>query len=234
MSDGFRLELDREALTLMNDADRGDGDAQYFFARYLLYDEEMKPREELMSEEIEWAMGYLRKSAMSSSVGAAAAMSLGDIYSKGELVPRDDKEARKWYETAVMSGNPVALCALGDMAVEGKDSPDYRSAVDYYIRAAHKFRDALYRLGDMFAQGHFFRRDGEMARRLYEQVLALEEELYASQGYCSDAYDEVTQRLALLDENATCEPGENSPEQQEAIDRILTLLEACAPEDERM
>ena len=61
------------------------------------------------------------------------------MYSKGQGVPQDDKEAIKWWRLAVEQGDAEAQCNLGVMYYEGIGVPqDYEEAVKWYRLAAEQ------------------------------------------------------------------------------------------------
>jgi TPR repeat protein len=198
----FLMDLTDKAVELMRKADAGDADAQYAFATYLLYELHYSIREGLHPEEVERALNYLRMAAAQGYFVGLAALDLGDIYSRGEIVPRDNKKARMWYNTALLSENPPAACMLGDFAYHGYDCEiNHEEAAEYYLQAAPKYVDALYRLGDMYLRGEYFPADPEFARRLYEHVLEDEAWFYQKQGFYSDAYEQAITRIDELERN---------------------------------
>ncbi len=54
---------------------------------------------------------------------AVAQLALGAMYSIGQGVPQDDKEAVKWYRKAAEQGYALAQYGLGLMCYEGKGVP---------------------------------------------------------------------------------------------------------------
>ncbi len=228
---GFRsdhTDLTGEAALLREEANAGDADAQYFYAWYLLMDEGYAVRQNLSQEELALGLKYFRMAAAQGAKDGAAALALADFYYRGEIVPQDYKKARMWYNTACMKNCAPAFCALGDMALLGLDGEiDYEEAARCYLNAAGDFRDAVYRLGDLFARGQFFRQDPELAKRLYQEVLTQEEALFAKYGFYSVAKEQAEQRLRDL-EDATplpCE-GDESEGQRQLREQVLALLDA--------
>ena len=68
---------------------------------------------------------------------AKAQSSLGTMFAEGRGVPRDDKEAVKWYRKAAVQGNAVAQNNLGVMYREAQDViQDYKEAVMWIHKAA--------------------------------------------------------------------------------------------------
>ncbi|MEA3487490.1 MAG: tetratricopeptide repeat protein [Thermodesulfobacteriota bacterium] len=60
-----------------------------------------------------------------------AESALGDKYYYGIGVPKDYKEAAKWYRKAAEQGNALAQCSLGFMYDKGEGVPhDYMKAVE--------------------------------------------------------------------------------------------------------
>ena len=86
---------------------------------------------------------------------ATAQFWLGHIYSIGEGVPRNDREAVKWYAKAAAQGNVSAQFQLGLMYDGGRGVPENDAeAVKWYREAAgHGHRTAQSFLGLMYATG---------------------------------------------------------------------------------
>ena len=61
------------------------------------------------------------------------------MYEDGKGVPKDDKEAVKWYRKAADQGYKYAQNNLGLMYEDGKGVPkDYKEAVKWYRLAANQ------------------------------------------------------------------------------------------------
>jgi uncharacterized protein len=86
----------------------------------------------------------------------APAMTLiGEIYRDGAAVPRDDREASRWYRLASDLGDPQAAYELGALLLEGGKgvAKDAAAAKAEFERAAAKNHPgALYNLGVMALQ----------------------------------------------------------------------------------
>jgi tetratricopeptide (TPR) repeat protein len=92
---------------------------------------------------------------------APAQFRLGLIYVKGDGVPKDYREALKWYRKAADQGNTAAQRSLGVMFGEGLGVPqDYAEALKWFRRAAEQ-NDAAAQtnLGIMYDFGHGVVRD---------------------------------------------------------------------------
>ncbi|MEO7100166.1 MAG: tetratricopeptide repeat protein [Luteolibacter sp.] len=64
---------------------------------------------------------------------------LGNIYSKGEGVAKNEKEAVKWFSKAAEQGNLDAQMYLGGVYIRGKDIPkDSRESAKWYLMAAEQ------------------------------------------------------------------------------------------------
>jgi hypothetical protein len=74
---------------------------------------------------------------------------LGLIYSKGQGVPQDYKEAVKWYRLSAEQGVAQAQYKLGWMYSNGLGVPqDYKEAVKWYrLSAEQGVAQAQYNLG---------------------------------------------------------------------------------------
>jgi TPR repeat protein len=64
---------------------------------------------------------------------------LGVLYEVGKSVPKDDKEAARWYLAAAEQGNVSAQFELGVMYENGRGVPqDYEDAAKWYRAAAEQ------------------------------------------------------------------------------------------------
>jgi len=80
-------------------------------------------------------------------------LALGNAYYKGDGVPRDYKEATKWYRLAADQGLAEPCFMLGVIYEQGK-SPDYFEAVKWYREAAEQgYIPAQFELGNKYATG---------------------------------------------------------------------------------
>ena len=86
---------------------------------------------------------------------AAAQYSLGLLYANGQSVPKDDVQARQWYEKAAAQGRADAQVNLGILYDYGRGVPqDYKMAVFWFRRSANQGNDLAQRkLGFMFERG---------------------------------------------------------------------------------
>lgn len=89
---------------------------------------------------------------------------LGVMYRDGQGVPRDDKEAVKWFRLAAEQGYADAQYRLGSM-YHGKDN---REAVKWYrLAAAQGNADAQYYLGVMYSYGQGVSQDYREVAKWY-------------------------------------------------------------------
>ncbi len=86
---------------------------------------------------------------------ANAQYNLGQIYKRGQGVPKDIKTALKWYTLAAEQGDAYAQFNLGVMYEMGRGVlQDYKTAVKWYRLAAEQgYASAQYNLGAMYALG---------------------------------------------------------------------------------
>ncbi len=102
------------------------------------------------------AIVWYRKAA---DQGYARAQSdLGDMYYKGQGVPKDYTQAVAWYRKAADQGDEYAQCVLGDMYYNGKGvAQDFAQAAVWYRKAADQGLDfqhyAQAVLGSMYYNG---------------------------------------------------------------------------------
>ena len=86
---------------------------------------------------------------------AAAQYNLGLLYANGQGVPKDDAQARQWYEKAAVQGHAAAQVNLGSLFDYGRGVPqDFKMAVRWYRRSADQGNDlAQRRLGLLYERG---------------------------------------------------------------------------------
>ena len=86
---------------------------------------------------------------------AAAQFKLGLLYANGQGVPKDDVQARQWYEKAAAQGHADAQVNLGILFVYGRGVPqDYKMAVYWLRLSANQGNDLAQRkLGLMYERG---------------------------------------------------------------------------------
>jgi len=86
---------------------------------------------------------------------ASAQLNLGVMYHNGKGVPKDDREAVKWFRLAAEQGNAPAQSLLGLMYDEEEGVPkDDKEAVKWYRLAAEQgLADAQFNLGFMYGKG---------------------------------------------------------------------------------
>jgi serine/threonine protein kinase/TPR repeat protein len=107
--------------------------------------------------------------------GDAGAMSrLGDLYLKGNGVPRDYTVARSWYEQAAAKDFREAMDRLGELYFQGLGVPrDYGMAKQWYEKAAKRdFPLAFIHMARLYRYGNGVAQDCEVARDWYEEAAA--------------------------------------------------------------
>lgn len=105
------------------------------------------------------ALGLFRPLAEQGD--AAAQNDLGWMYSHGDGVTQDVKEAIRLYQLSAKQGNASAEYNLGVMYFEGSSVPrDFREAIKWYRAAAAQGDvNAQYNLGFMYANGKGIEKD---------------------------------------------------------------------------
>ena len=86
---------------------------------------------------------------------AVAQYSLGLLYANGQGVPKDDVQARQWYEKAAAQGRADAQVNLGILYDYGRGVPqDFKKAVYWYRLSANQGNDLAQRqLGLLYERG---------------------------------------------------------------------------------
>lgn len=124
-----------------------------------------------------------------------AALNLGALYYRGNLVDQNYPKAIELYKRAASGDDDsvagIACSNLGYCFYYGRDIPkDYKEAFKYWSKAALVYEDpsAMYKLGDMYRAGQFMEKDEKMAFALYVKA---EENSYEGQ----HAYPDICSRL---------------------------------------
>ena len=92
---------------------------------------------------------------------AAAQFNLGLLYGNGQGVPKDDAQARQWYEKAAVQGHAEAQVNLGILLMYARGGQqDYKMAVYYLRLSANQGNDLAQRkLGLMYERGDGVQQD---------------------------------------------------------------------------
>ena len=92
---------------------------------------------------------------------AAAQFNLGLLYANGQGMPKDDAQARQWYEKAAAQGHPEAQVNLGILLVYGRGvTQDYKIAAYWLRLSANQGNDLAQRkLGLMYERGDGVQQD---------------------------------------------------------------------------
>ena len=100
---------------------------------------------------------------------AVAQYNLGLLYANGQGVPKDDGQARQWYEKAAAQGRADAQVNLGILYDYGRGVPqDYKKAVYWYRLSAKQGNDLAQRqLGLMYEHGDGVPQDYVLAYMWY-------------------------------------------------------------------
>ena len=101
---------------------------------------------------------------------AVAQYNLGLLYANGQGVPKDDAQARQWYEKAAVQGHADAQVNLGSLYDYGRGVPqDFKMAVKWYRRSADQGNDlAQRRLGLLYERGEGVPQDYVQAYMWYK------------------------------------------------------------------
>jgi TPR repeat protein len=92
---------------------------------------------------------------------AAAQFNLGLLYANGQGLPKDDVQARQWWEKAAVQGHAEAQANLGVLLVYARGGPqDYKMAVYWLRLSANQGNDLAQRkLGLMYERGDGVQQD---------------------------------------------------------------------------
>ena len=99
---------------------------------------------------------------------------LGNMYSNGNKIEKDHKQARYWYEQAAAQGHTGAQARLGILLMEGpKELRDSGEARKWLTQAADNgHADAQHHLGELYRRGLGVKADSRTARKWYEKAAA--------------------------------------------------------------
>jgi TPR repeat protein len=117
----------------------------------------------------------LRRARPLAEQGDARAETLmGLMYANGRGVPRDDREAMKWFRSAAKQSDAVAELQIGVMYYNGRTVPqDYSEAARWYQLAAERGNpEAQYNLGIMYATGVGMPQDNILAHMWFNLAAA--------------------------------------------------------------
>jgi len=101
---------------------------------------------------------------------AVAQYNLGLLYANGQGVPKDDAQARQWYEKAANQEHADAQVNLGSLYDYGRGGPqDFKMAVRWYSRSANQGNElAQRRLGLLYERGDGVPKDYVQAYMWYK------------------------------------------------------------------
>ncbi len=128
--------------------------------------------QEAVKQTPEQKFAELQKKAEAGDANAQS--SLGEMYAKGEGVPKDAVKAAEWYQKSAVQGNAQAQDRLGVMYDLGEGVPkDAAKAVEWFEKAAAQGNaDAQRNLGHMYRNGEGVPKDATKAVEWYQKAAA--------------------------------------------------------------
>jgi len=119
-------------------------------------------------------MQILHRKASESTDGVLA-NSVAQIYARGNLVPKDAKEAFRFYKLAAQKGHAGAMTDLGFMYERGKGvAKDEAEAVRWYRKAAEKGHVvAMTNLGNRYRSGQGIAKDMTQAHHWWKKAASM-------------------------------------------------------------
>jgi TPR repeat protein/SpoVK/Ycf46/Vps4 family AAA+-type ATPase len=152
-----------------------------------------------------------------SNGGAAEQFACGWMYFKGDLLPRDNKEAARWYQLAAAQGHAAAQHNLGFSYANGLGVPMNRAAaVTWYRNAAKQgFPNAQYALALALENEQGVPKDDKEALRFYR--------LAAKQGFknAEDRLKQLGQPAQQLSETEQA-----IADEKQRVSKVIARLEA--------
>ena len=116
------------------------------------------------------AIGTWRKAADKGSTSAM--VELGVAYGNGTGIPKDEAQARKFFERAAEAGNPRGVTNLAALSDPGGASSDPVKTRALLAKTSDTNPEAQYQLGLMMADGIGGPKDDVGARQLFEKAAA--------------------------------------------------------------
>jgi len=122
----------------------------------------------------QWTIALPACAAAANLGNAAAQFALGAMYSNGQGVAQDYKEATRWYRQAAAQGVSQAQFNLGNIYSNGRGvAQDYKEAVRWYRQAAVQGdARAQYNLGNMYSNGRGVAQDFKETARWWKRAAA--------------------------------------------------------------
>ena len=115
------------------------------------------------------ALDFVMNKSSAAEGNAQGQYDLGVHYYEGKIIPRDNKEAVKWFKLAAKQGHPNAQAMLGEMYLNGHGTrKSYKEALKWY-HLASQIGEATsnHNLGFMYETGLGVDRDNETAFEFY-------------------------------------------------------------------
>lgn len=102
---------------------------------------------------------------------ARAMTNIGALFYTGRCGEQNYIKAIKYYKTADKLGEPQATENLGYCYYYGRNGKiDYKKAYHFFIKGALKERlNSLYKIGDMYKNGYYVKKDENLAFNIYNQ-----------------------------------------------------------------
>ncbi len=183
-------------------AENGDLDAMYNVAFYIIWEDQASPVE---PEAAALAVRYFKANAENGETDSM--LNLGAMYLEGRGVPKNEKEALKWYEKAAELGGPRACRCIGnyyryDVLDNGTPVPTadpvrLQKALDWYRTGTERNEEnCIYELGDFYRKGIIVPQDHRKAMELYSRAYELCKALKDETFMMNDSYSDVCFRLA--------------------------------------
>jgi len=116
---------------------------------------------------LDYAMAYQLAMPAAEAGDARAQLLVGDLYSNGFGVSRNDDLAFTWFYRSAVQNDPMAQYALGSAYLSGQGAPqDDRQAFLWTEKAANQdLGVAVYRLSQMYRAGKGVKSDPGKARQ---------------------------------------------------------------------
>ena len=187
----------------MEAAETGDLDAMFNVASYIVWgDMTCDPEPEM----IELAIKYYTANADAGDTDSM--LDLGAMYLEGRGVPKNEKEALRWYKKAADLGGHNACRCIGnfyryDVLDDGTPIPTADperlwAAFRWYEKGAENDEEnCLYELGDFYRHGLIVEMDADHAFELYWRAYeVIMDKIMPDHFSNNDSYSDVCFRLA--------------------------------------
>ena len=183
-------------------AEKGDLDAMFNVASYIVWGDQNSPVE---PEAAELAVKYFKANAENGETDSM--LDLGAMCLEGRGVPKDKEKALMWYEKAAELNGPRSCRCIGNLykydviddgtPVPTADLERLEKALKWFqLGTERREENCMYELGDYYRKGVIVQKDEKRAFELYSEAYDVCCEIMKDRFLVNDSYSDVSYRLA--------------------------------------